>query len=68
MISYGFDQLRLHRITARPLARIDVSRTLLESLGFVHEGTSREARYVDGAYLDEERYALFDREWRDESG
>ena len=65
LVEYGFDALRLHRITARPVSVNARSRELLSHLGFSHEGTHREALFVAGEYLDEECYALLETEWRD---
>lgn len=63
MLEYGFEQLRLHRIYAQPLARNDRSRGLLDSLGFTEEGVLRESRYIDGGFHDEVMYSLLEREW-----
>lgn len=68
MLRYGFEDLRLHRITATPLARNERSRALLESLGFLEEGRSRESRYTDGSYVDEIQYAMLEDEWSDRFG
>ena len=63
LIEYGFQQLRLHRISATTLTRNQAANTLCERLGFVHEGTARETQFVDGEYLDVERYGLLVDEW-----
>ena len=41
----------------------EASKTLCERLGFVHEGTARQAQFVDGEYVDVERYGLLVDEW-----
>jgi len=63
VIDYGFRELRLHRISASVMAGNDASRRLCERLGFVHEGTTREAQFADGDYRDTERYGLLENEW-----
>lgn len=63
LIDYGFQQLRLHRIAAVVDGPNTASRTLCDRLGFVHEGTSREFGFVDGEYVDGERYGLLADEW-----
>lgn len=63
VVDYGFADLRLHRVGASVDAGNDASVALLDRLGFVHEGTSREDIYRDGAYVDRERYGLLRREW-----
>lgn len=63
LLEYGFSDLRLNRVSATAMAPNEDSRTLCERLGFVHEGTARQARFVDGAYVDDERYGLLAEEW-----
>jgi ribosomal-protein-alanine N-acetyltransferase len=65
MLRYGFEELRLHRVSAKMLGRNDRSRGLLESVGFTEEGVLRESRYTDGTYHDEVVYALLEDEWRE---
>lgn len=63
IISFGFDELRLHRIEAVPLANNRPSRDLLEKLGFAHEGIMRERVHFRGEYLDQVSYGLLAAEW-----
>ncbi|MFP4591519.1 MAG: GNAT family N-acetyltransferase [Halobacteriales archaeon] len=65
LVRYGFEQLGLNRIYAHVFAFNDPSRRLLEGLGFVQEGTLREAAFVDGERVDAEVYGLLRREWAD---
>ena len=65
VVEYGFCDLRLHRISAVTMAPNDASRRVLERVGFVHEGTDREAAFADGEYVDDERYGLLREEWRE---
>lgn len=55
---YAFAERRLHRLTATVFESNEASIRLLERLGFVHEGTDREARWTGGEFVDEERYGL----------
>ena len=45
------------------MAPNDASQTLCKRLGVVHEGTTRETQFVDGEYVDVERYGLLSDEW-----
>lgn len=63
LIEYGFQNLRLHRVSATPMTPNDASQTLCRRLGFVHEGTTRETQFIDGEYVDVERYGLLSDEW-----
>ena len=52
LLRYGFESLNLHRIALTVV--VDNSRAIrvYESLGFVREGVSRDAAYLEGAYRD----------------
>ncbi len=63
LVEHGFRDLRLHRVSAVVGADNDASKRLCDRLGFVHEGTAREAQYVDGEYADVDRYGLLVDEW-----
>ncbi|MFC6960737.1 GNAT family N-acetyltransferase [Halocatena marina] len=63
LIEYGFQDLRLHRMSAVTMAPNEASKRLCERLGFVHEGTARESQYATGTYVDVERYGLLIDEW-----
>jgi RimJ/RimL family protein N-acetyltransferase len=64
LVRYGFDERRLHRISAFVLDGNDASRGLLERLGFTHEGVRRGQTFEDGERLGGHVYGLLDREWR----
>ena len=64
--NYAFQQRGLHRVSARVFAFNDASQALLESLGFVREGTNREAVFVDGQYWDVYWYSVLESEWDSE--
>lgn len=65
LTGYGFRQRGLHRIAARVFEFNHASQALLESLGYVHEGTNREAAFVDGRYWDVRWYSVLESEWDD---
>ncbi|WP_440766957.1 GNAT family N-acetyltransferase [Natronorubrum sp. DTA7] len=67
LVTYGFDQLGLHKITARVFEFNEASRRLLESVGFTREGVHRDDVFVDGAFRDTYWYGLLEDEWRDRS-
>lgn len=63
IITHGFDELRLHRISATIIADNAASKRVVEKLGFVHEGTKRDDAFLDGKYVDREVYAILREEW-----
>lgn len=67
MVSHGFRDLRLHRISAAIVAGNEASKRVVEKLGFVHEGTKRDDAFLDGSYVDREIYAVLREEWLPES-
>ena len=66
LVTYAFDQLDLHKLTAEAFATNEASMRLLESVGFVEEGRLREEEYVDGEWVDVVRYGLLAGEWAGE--
>jgi ribosomal-protein-alanine N-acetyltransferase len=64
LISHGFDQLNLHRITAEGVLETnDASIRMLDRLGFTEEGTHRDGAFINGEYLDTYDYAVLDADW-----
>lgn len=63
VVTHGFEELRLHRISATIVASNDPSKRVVEKLGFVHEGTKRDDAFLDGTYVDREVYAILREEW-----
>ena len=53
----------MHRIVIRAATSNRGSRGIPERLGFTHEGTMREAGFVNNEYLDLEIYSMLDSEW-----
>jgi RimJ/RimL family protein N-acetyltransferase len=62
---YAFRERRHHRVMARVFEDNDGSARIWEKLGFRHEGTFREAEFLDGEYVDVDYYAVLDEEWFD---
>jgi RimJ/RimL family protein N-acetyltransferase len=54
----------LHRVYAIIQGGNSASRRCFEKVGFQHEGTLRDARYVHGAFIDIHYYAILEHEWR----
>ena len=63
-LTFGFDELNLHRITATAFSYNTRSIALLEKLGFRREGAFREFLQRDGKRHDMLLYGLLNREWR----
>lgn len=62
-VTHGFEELRLHRISATIVASNEASKRVVEALGFVHEGTKRDDAFVEGEYVDRDVYAVLRDEW-----
>ena len=65
LISYGFDYLNLHRITAGSVEENIASLNLFKKLGFKEEGLYREHFYVDGKYFNSIVMGLLRSEYKD---
>jgi RimJ/RimL family protein N-acetyltransferase len=63
VVTHGFEELRLHRVSGTVHATNEGSIRVLEKLGFVHEGTKRDDAFVDGEHVDREVYAVLREEW-----
>lgn len=66
VLDYAFETLGLARVGAWVVEFNDDSRALLERLGFVHEGTTRDSRYRRGEFQDMRMYGLLADEWLDD--
>ena len=64
LLDYAFDERRLHRVRATTRSVNGPARAALETLGFTHEGTAREAAVYRGGRADELHYGLLASEWR----
>jgi RimJ/RimL family protein N-acetyltransferase len=64
LVTYGFEQLGLHRITAHTGKDNRRSWYLMERLGMRREAHFRESQIVNGEWRDEYVYAILADEWR----
>jgi [ribosomal protein S5]-alanine N-acetyltransferase len=64
MLSYGFDQLDLHRVWAQCNAENIGSAHILEKLGMRREAHFREHDHFKGRWWGSFIYAMLDHEWR----
>ncbi|MCU0481401.1 MAG: GNAT family N-acetyltransferase [Anaerolineae bacterium] len=63
LVRFGFMELNLHRITLNVFAYNERGIKSYEKVGFVHEGTNREALYRDGTYYDVHLMGILRRDW-----
>ena len=52
VVEHGLRTMGLHRISLEVYAFNDRARHVYEKVGFVHEGTGRDALLLDGAWVD----------------
>lgn len=63
LLRYGFEQLDLNKLEIMCEPRNVRSRAVPERLGFVEEGTLREAQWINGRFVDLVVYGMLLREW-----
>ncbi|MFO7724984.1 MAG: GNAT family protein [Oceanipulchritudo sp.] len=66
-VSYAFGERGMNRLYVRCATGNLRSRKVAEALGFVHEGTQREAEWLYDHFADLEVYSVLAREWRERS-
>jgi ribosomal-protein-serine acetyltransferase len=59
---YGFTTLNLNRLVINCATENQSSRAIPERLGFIHEGTMRDAEWLYDRFVNHEIYALLDRD------
>lgn len=64
LVGFGFDELNLNRIALEVFATNPRAIACYEKVGFVHEGTQRQARFVQGQHVDAHLMAVLRSEWR----
>lgn len=67
-VAHSFVDLGLHRVEIRCATGNSKSRAIPERLGFVFEGTLREAEWVNGGFVSHAVYGLLSSEWTKASG
>ena len=65
LTTYGFDQLRLHRVETYNLAKNNKVINIKEKLGFKLEGVLRHFQYRDGEYLDVMIMSILENDWKE---
>lgn len=63
IVDHGFQVLGLHRITLEVYDFNPRARHVYEKVGFVHEGTGREALLFDGEWVDVHYMAVIEPDW-----
>jgi len=63
LVSFSFEEVRLHRIWAGVRPTNLRSRKLLEKLGFTLEGLHRRELFIAGAWQDQLHYAILEEEY-----
>ncbi len=64
VIDYGFNAMKLNRISAYCWEENRASRRVMEKAGMQYEGTLWEVKYAKGAFQDMRIYALLLSQWR----
>jgi ribosomal-protein-serine acetyltransferase len=64
LVDHAFAALNLNRITIACATGNTRSRAIPQRLGFVHEGTLRDAEWLYDQYIDHEVYSQLQREWQ----
>ncbi len=67
MLDYGFKTLNFHRIYLRVFEPNKRGIHCYEKVGFRHEGSMREAYFLDGEYVDVLFMSILREEWRGKS-
>lgn len=65
LLEYAFNERSLHRVEAEVFEGNNSSERLLDRLGFVHEGTARDARFTQGEFKNTYQFGLLAPEWAD---
>lgn len=64
LTTLAFTRYHLHRVYAVIQGGNSASRRCFEKVGFRHEGYFRDARCVDGEFIDLHYYAILEHEWQ----
>jgi ribosomal-protein-serine acetyltransferase len=64
IINHGFKELGLNRIELKAAVKNFRSQAIPERLGFIKEGTMRQAERVNETFLDLHLYAMLREDWK----
>ncbi|MCH7583857.1 MAG: GNAT family N-acetyltransferase, partial [Acidobacteria bacterium] len=64
VLTVGFEEMALHRVTMRIAVGNAASERVAQKLGFVHEGLLRKEVMVGGEWLDHTLWAMLEDEYR----
>jgi len=64
LLKFGFQELKLHRISSYCIADNKASAHVLEKIGMKCEGKLRENALIKGRWLDTLLYAILEDEWK----
>lgn len=68
LVTYGFNELNLHKINAEILAPDKASARVLEKNNFKLEVRLEKEIFFEGKFVDKLSYAIFNRDWRGTNG
>ena len=63
-LEWAFEEAGMHRVAIQAFEYNEGARRLYERLGFVHEGTLREAFWHRGRWWADYEYGMLEDEWR----
>lgn len=63
LVSFAFEEVRLHRIWAGIQPKNLRSKRLVEQLGFIREGLHRQELFIAGSWQDQIHYAMLEEEY-----
>lgn len=65
LTSYAFCHLKLNKVEIRAALKNQKSRSIPERLGFVYEGSNRQAEWLYDHYVDHAIYGVLADEWKE---
>jgi RimJ/RimL family protein N-acetyltransferase len=68
IVGYAFEEVGLHRVELEVFSFNGRARHVYERVGFVLEGTRRDALRFDGQWVDSHVMAILEHEWADHRG
>lgn len=66
MLKHGFENLNLHRIWLQVFENNQRALRAYEKAGFILEGKFREAKFIEGKYVDVMIMSMLQSEWQDQ--